>query len=471
MQVRSEPGLAAQGGTPWPAWITSGIFSLVVLAGYRVLEQREFLSALGILALMHVVTVAVRAPRLSWHLFLSQSLVVASTLASVFLHTRHAVGQVPPGWSNTLGSFLQAALSSTSTYVYFAAYVVAFCVVLLVVLLAIRASGLRSTIDAEVALMAAYAMSAANVAFDYSLFRPLYHVSGEPDALSFFFTAGLFGVESSLPLHVLLLAACLWWHQLVKRHAPVRRCGRESRVPTGGTAPRVLTLLAVLTGLSCLACGSAKSAPGSYFSSLDYQARETLSQSLFREDLSLLSNEEIERILSSKIELPRDARLALLQVGADPHVLVLPAPDVDGEGDALGAVLKRLAASDRLSSVVLLPSLLVPRTLSVAKLREAAARFQADLLFIYRTPCQQFRRNRFLSPDEAKAYCVAEGVLLDVRTGIVPFSSVASSTFGAVQEADDLTSYETLRRSQSEAIARAVSDLSDELMSFLAAAP
>jgi len=246
--------------------------------------------------------------------------------------------------------------------------------------------------------------------------------------------------------------------------------GKGTSKSQGAPEFGALSLLAVLMGVSCLACGSAKTAPGSYFSSLDYQARETLSQSLFREDLSVLSNEEIERILSSKIELPHDARLALLQLGADPHVLVLPAPDVNGEGDA-AAVLERLAASDRLSSVVLLPSLLVPRNLSVAKLREAAARFQADLLFIYRTPCQQFRRNRFLAADEARAYCVAEGVLLDVRTGIIPFSGVASSTFGAVQEPDGLTTYETLRRSQSEAIARALSELADHLLGFLAAAP
>lgn len=159
-----------------------------------------------------------------------------------------------------------------------------------------------------------------------------------------------------------------------------------------------IRVFAALLCLSCLACGSAKTASGGYFSSLEYQARETLSQSLFCEDLSLLSNEEIDRILSSKIELPRDARLALLQIGADPHVLVLPAPEAEGEGDALAAVLERLAASDRLSSVALLPFLLVPRNLSVAKLREAAARFQADLFFIYRTPCQQFQRNRFLAP-------------------------------------------------------------------------
>lgn len=233
---------------------------------------------------------------------------------------------------------------------------------------------------------------------------------------------------------------------------------------------RHATLVALVLGLPNLSCTSTKPASSSYFSSLDYQARETLRQSLFREDLSLLSNEEIERILSSKIELPRNARLALLQLGGDPHVLVLPAPDTD-EGDSLAALFERLGDSERLSSVTLLPSMLVPSSLSVAKLREAAARFQADLLFIYRTPCQQFHRNRFLAADEAKAYCIAEGVLLDVRTGIIPFSAVGTSTFGAVQGPEDLTSYETLRRSQSQAITQALEALADNLLAFLAAAP
>lgn len=235
----------------------------------------------------------------------------------------------------------------------------------------------------------------------------------------------------------------------------------------GSSLPLLATLLAALPLLSC---ASAKRAPADYFSSLDYQARQTLSQSLFKEDLALLSNEEIERILTSKIELPRDARLALLQLGGDAWVLVLPAAEA-GAADAMADLLERLEASERLSSVTLLPSLLVPPELSVAKLRESAARFQADLLFVYRTPCLRFHRDRLLGADEAKAYCVAEGILLDVRTGIVPFSGAASSTFAAVRGEGDLNSYETLRRSQAEAVSRALGELADDLLEFLAAAP
>ena len=236
-------------------------------------------------------------------------------------------------------------------------------------------------------------------------------------------------------------------------------------------ARSVAAIVAALGAVLCAACASKKVATEeSYLSSLDYQSRETLGQSLFREDSLLLSNEDIERILSSKIALPRDARLAVLQLGGDQHVLVLPGPDA-GAADALGALTEKLRASTRLSSVALLPSLLAPTQLTVPKLREAAARFQADLLLVYRTPCQQFQRSRLLRPDQAKAYCLAEGVLLDVRTGIFPFSGVGSSAFGAVQNPEDLNSYETFRRSQDQAIFQALEQLAGDLVAFLDSAP
>lgn len=235
MQLRPEPNLAAQEETPWSVLITSAIFSLVVLAGSRVLEEREFLPVVATLALLHVVIVIARCPRLCWHLFLSQTVVVVVTLGSVVLHTWHAVGSAPPGWSTTFGSVFQAALTSPSTYLHFAGYLVTFCVVLALVLLATRASRLRATMNAEVVLAAAYAMSAVNVAFDYSLTRPLYHVSGEPDALAFFFTAGLFGVEFSLPLHLVLLALCIWWRYLGQQPGQATRKRRTSSASAAAT--------------------------------------------------------------------------------------------------------------------------------------------------------------------------------------------------------------------------------------------
>lgn len=227
MRLRSASVLTSRDGIPWLMWISSSLFSLVVLVGYRSLEQRAFLPVVGLLAAIHLLTVIPRPERLSWHLFLSQSLVVAATVVGVVLHVSHVVGEVPPGVSRTLGSFLQAALTNPSTYLGLGAYGMVFSLVLGLLLLALRTFWHDLTVDTELTLALAYTMSSVNVAFDYSLTRPLYHVSGEPNALAFFFTAGLFGVEFSLPLHLLLLAVCLLWHLLANRRAQVRHEGRH----------------------------------------------------------------------------------------------------------------------------------------------------------------------------------------------------------------------------------------------------
>lgn len=232
MRLRSAPGLTTQRRASWSIWISSTIFSLVILGGYRNLEEREFLLVVAFLALFHLLTVVTLAVPLSWHLFLSQSSVVVMTLVSVLLHVSHVVGAPPPDLSRTFGSFLQGAITSLSTYLYFAGYLAAFCLVLTIVLLAIRALRLRLTINAEATLVTAYAMSSVNVAFDYCLTRPLYHVSGEPDAVAFFFTAGLFGVEFSLALHLLLLAVCLLWHRLIRRPSVRGECRGSTSAST-----------------------------------------------------------------------------------------------------------------------------------------------------------------------------------------------------------------------------------------------
>jgi hypothetical protein len=229
---------------------------------------------------------------------------------------------------------------------------------------------------------------------------------------------------------------------------------------------RSIVPLVAVAALALAACG--KAAPktaGDYYSSLEYQSRETLRQSLFRSDQDLLTNDEIEAILASKIELPRAAHLAVLRLGSQSEVLswaFLAGPDNP---------LSALADSPRLARVSWLPSLLVPERLTVPLLREAAARFQADLLLVYRTPCQRFEEYRLFGTDEARTYCVAEAILLDVRTGIIPFSGAATKELEARQDAADVNLYETMKKAEAHATSEALAALAGDLVDFLEAAP
>src|SRR5207245_9846806 len=70
-----------------------------------------------------------------------------------------------------------------------------------------------------------------------------------------------------------------------------------------------------------------------------------------------------------------------------------------------------LRSATHLTQVRFMPSLLVPEKRTVPYLREAAARFQADLLLVYTTRVQTFRQDRFFGTDEVRARCIVESVL------------------------------------------------------------
>ena len=230
----------------------------------------------------------------------------------------------------------------------------------------------------------------------------------------------------------------------------------------------MLSRKTVLPILLCLLSGCARKAittPADYYSSLTYQNREVLSQSLFKSDQMVLSNEEIEKILGGKIQLPRQAHLTVLRLGSSSEVLSWAF--LSGSQNPLSV----LDGSPRLTRVSWLPSLLIPEKMTVPLLREAAARFQADLLLVYRSPCQRFQDYRLFGTDQAQTYCVAEGLLLDVRTGVIPFSTATTQEVRVEEKPDDVNFRETMQKAEAQATANALTKLAQELSQFLAAAP
>jgi hypothetical protein len=118
-----------------------------------------------------------------------------------------------------------------------------------------------------------------------------------------------------------------------------------------------------------------------------------------------------------------------------------------------------------------LPSFLLPEKRTVGLLREAAARYQADLLLIYRTSCRTYDKYRFVRTDQTKAVCSVEAALLDTRTGIVPFTSEASRDVAATKSAEDMTLEETIRKTEMAAISDALADIAVRVTSFLETSP
>lgn len=218
--------------------------------------------------------------------------------------------------------------------------------------------------------------------------------------------------------------------------------------------------------LLCAGCARHKIAPGPPPPPPPESILESGSQdSLFKGDQAVLSDQDIARILGTHVNLSDRHRLAILNLdGQSWWSDELAELDARNSRDLLAA----FKASPQFTQVRFLPSLLVPEKRTVPYLREAAARIQAGLLFVYETRIETFRRDRLFKSDEVHAQCIAEGVLLDVRTGIVVHTGRSTQNISMQKTSSDLNFNETVARAESQARGKAVIILANEVVKAVA---
>ncbi|SMF46674.1 hypothetical protein SAMN02745866_02987 [Alteromonadaceae bacterium Bs31] len=226
---------------------------------------------------------------------------------------------------------------------------------------------------------------------------------------------------------------------------------------------KALIVIAMIILVSGCVSNSTQHRPESYYS--DTPVSDSGSD-LFGSG-ELLSDTDIERILNYRLKLPAKNRVAILKLSKDSYWRYYSNDFTQLTDSISREFIQTLIESDKIYDASFLPSMLVPEKRTVPYLREAAARYQADLLLVYRSSCRSYQKYRFVSPDATKAYCSVEAALLDVRKGIVPFTSVSTNEFKAVKAAADTNFNETKKKAELEAIAKCLGEVAKELVDFL----
>ncbi len=208
-----------------------------------------------------------------------------------------------------------------------------------------------------------------------------------------------------------------------------------------------------------------------FMSSAEYQSREAATESLFASDREVMNGDDINKILGAKATIPKNARLAVLRFGSRRPWLWWSGELAQRDHDLEKGLIEKLRNSRRAADASLLPSLMTPRKRTIPHLRVAAARYQADLLLIYRSASHTYEKQRIFSADQVKAKCVVEAILLDVRTGLVPFASVARQEYQAKESKKDFGFEETMAMAEMEAVSKALTEIGADLATFLDAVP
>lgn len=226
---------------------------------------------------------------------------------------------------------------------------------------------------------------------------------------------------------------------------------------------RTLLLLALLPAFGCALKRAAPPPPPPQNLSIVGGSEDRLEESLFKGDQAILSNQDIDRILTARITLEDRHRLAVLHLNAR-NIWVQEIAELEAQNSE--QFLKALGKAPQLTQVRFMPTLLIPERRTVPYLREAAARFQADLLLVYGTQVQTFQRDRLIGTDEVHAEAVAESVLLDVRSGIVIHTAQAAENISAKKTPGDLNFSQTVAKAETQATGKALLKLADAVVSF-----
>jgi hypothetical protein len=210
-----------------------------------------------------------------------------------------------------------------------------------------------------------------------------------------------------------------------------------------------------------------------------YADRLEIQSSLFKSDQEVLGEEAIQKILSGKIVLPQKAKVALLKYySSDTSALKYygyaywrSEEYVKTQQEYIDTLWEKLGSSERVVEVAPMPSLLVPKEATIPLLREAAVRLQADLLLVFTISSDIYSKYHLFSKSEAKAFSTCEAVLLDVRTGIIPFSTVVTKEVLEYKTKDDIDLGETMKRAEKNAVLESLNTIAEELTVFLADVP
>jgi hypothetical protein len=233
-----------------------------------------------------------------------------------------------------------------------------------------------------------------------------------------------------------------------------------------------LTSLLLAIAALLAACGSTR--PTGSSSAFDAPGADTLiTQSLFNDKSSAISEENIQKVLDGTYKLPQQLRVAIVRLEPTPQLKRYywnywsDEQYLKTQQSYLEQFADKFKQSSRVTKLSIIPDLLVSKTPSFTSLREAAVRMQADVVVVYAITSDIYSNYRFFSKPDIKAFATTQLIILDVRTGLIPFSAIVTKDHLSRRKKEELDNAEAATRVQNEAVLSTITDIGERISAFL----
>lgn len=222
-----------------------------------------------------------------------------------------------------------------------------------------------------------------------------------------------------------------------------------------------LSFLVLLTGLTS-SCASVQK-DYEFMKDSAYTSKPTLRQSLINPN-EALSEASVQKILASKVILPKQITLAIVRLADSSDGLDFQTIDAD----LAGQFYNKSVWGSRVQAVVPVPQIMIGHPVTLTSLRQAAVLLQADALLVIKPISHSDWKMQFFENDKAKGVTSLEVLLLDTRTSVVPFTSLITEVAEVTKENGDYSTHELMSRAKKASEAKALLQIPSALHQFFA---
>ena len=197
-----------------------------------------------------------------------------------------------------------------------------------------------------------------------------------------------------------------------------------------------------------------------------------ITQSLFNDKASTISEENIQRVLDGSYKLPQQLRVAIVKLESSSQRRYYwnywnDEQYLKTQQSYLDLFADKFRQSLRVTKTFSIPDILVSKSPSFTNIREAAVRMQADIVVIYSIASDLYSKYKLFSKPDVKAYATTQLIILDVRTGLIPFSTIITKDVLSQKKKEEIDNSEAASRIQNEAVLLTIADISQKITDFL----
>ncbi len=176
-----------------------------------------------------------------------------------------------------------------------------------------------------------------------------------------------------------------------------------------------------------------------------YQNRNSLSENFSQKKLTV---EQVKALLEQKLALPKEIKIAVVKLEHEWDLTTMTEMHFQRNqslivGDQSARAFHDIQGKQKnIHEIAVVPGMLIPKDKTIESMRDIAALMQADLLMVIKTRSQTESKFKMFNKDEVKTVTTVETMIIDVKTGVIPYTNVTSESFHQKQDKD--FSYEEL---------------------------